>query len=93
MYLLKRDSVVYRIRGQDSLERLVRLSLILPLERLKRDGESRYRAAKSFPELKLLFAMDAWDTWDELANEDPDEVWNQLVECISAPEVVPQIAA
>jgi hypothetical protein len=84
---------VYRIRGQDSLERLVRLSLILPLERLKRDGESRYRAAKSFPELKLLFAMDAWDTWDELANEDPDEVWNQLVECISTPEVVPPITA
>jgi hypothetical protein len=79
VYFLKRDPAVYKIRDQDSLERLVRLSLILPKERLKREGERRYRAADSFPELKPLFAMDAWDTWAQLADEDPDEVWNQLV--------------
>ena len=64
--------------------RLVRLSLILPKERLKREGESRYRAADSFPELKALFAMDAWDTWDQLADEDPDEVWSQLVDVLES---------
>jgi|GEM_PF-5677275 len=85
VYLLKRDSIVYQIEEQDSLERLVRLSLILPSDRLKRDGESRYRAAKSFPELKSLFAMDAWDTWDELGDEDPDEVWSDLVVVLSEP--------
>lgn len=74
-YFLRKDGSEYLVYSEEGLVRLVQMGLVVAEDRLRRDGEKRFRKAESFPELKASFAADAWDVWETLGDEDPETLW------------------
>lgn len=81
-YFLRKDGSEYLVSSQEALVRLVQMGLVAGEDRLRRDGEKRFRKAESFPELKASFAADAWDVWETLGDEDPETIWAESTEWV-----------
>ncbi|MEC7240988.1 MAG: hypothetical protein VXW32_07085 [Myxococcota bacterium] len=93
-YFLKKDGSEYLVYSKEGLIRLVQVGLIAAEDRLRRDGEKRYRKADSFPELKASFAADAWDVWETLGDEDPEILWGKSTEWVGGePAKAPSTAS
>ena len=81
-YFLRRKGCEYRISDEESMLSLCRAGLVREEDRLRRDGEKRFRAPNSFKELRDSLQVDTWEAWEALGDTDPDALWSSLVEWV-----------
>jgi|GEM_PF-7126888 len=92
-YFLRRDGCEYRINDQESMLSLCRAGLIREEDRLRREGEKRFRVPNSFKELRDSLQVDTWEAWEALGDTDPDALWASLVEWVGGEPPVVQTDA
>ena len=81
-YYLRKEGSEYRVSSEEAVVRLVQLGLVVSDDRLRRDGEKRFRKASSFRELKASFEADAWSAWEMLGDVDPETLWAESTEWV-----------
>ena len=92
-YQIQKDGSEYRVSDREALVQLIHLGRVQQSDRLRREGEKRFRAASSFKELKEAFEADEWEAWDALGDVDPATFWEESTEWIGGKEPAPAAPA
>lgn len=82
VYHLQKEGSEYQVNDTATLVQLACVGLILETDRLRREGEKRFRAAGTFKELKNALKTDTWEAWEVLGDTDPAALWKASVRWI-----------